>query len=256
MAHKRPPKPVIAIVILLALALVGWLIWMAVRPTTEEAGLTGTVEADEYQVASVIAGRVAAVAVDEGATVAKGDPLVTLDAKALKLQVDQANEGVRAAKAGVTQAKDDGTKAEVTAAKARLKQAEAAVALAKVQLGYATIKAPADGRVVTVTTNVGQNAAPGRTLVTLADPTDLFVRVYVAEPDLAGVQVGESATVVTDSGQSFTGAVATVATEAEFTPNNVETKEQRTKLVYEVRVSVSDDSGALKAGMPVEVTLA
>jgi HlyD family secretion protein len=56
------------------------------------------------------------------------------------------------------------------------------------------------------------------------------------------------------SSEPYTGTVSFVASEAEFTPNNVETKDQRTKLVFAVRVRISDSSGALKAGMPVDVT--
>jgi HlyD family secretion protein len=109
--------------------------------------------------------------------------------------------------------------------------------------------------VVTVTTNAGQNTSPGKTLLTLTDPSSLFVRVFVPETQIGSVKVGQQATVTPDSaGEPYTGTVSFVASEAEFTPNNVETKDQRTKLVFEVRVRISDTSGALKAGMPVDVT--
>jgi HlyD family secretion protein len=123
-----------------------------------------------------------------------------------------------------------------------------------VQLGYATVAAPHDGVVVTVTTNEGQNAGPGRTLLTLSDPSNLFVRVFVPETQIGNVKVGQQVSVTADSPtEPYTGTVSFVASEAEFTPTNVETKDQRTKLVFEVRVRISDTSGALKAGMPVDV---
>jgi HlyD family secretion protein len=118
------------------------------------------------------------------------------------------------------------------------------------------ITAPRAGTVVSVTTNTGQNAGPGKTLLTMIDPADLFVRVFVAEPDLGKVRNGQTATLVTDGGASFQGTVSFIASQSEFTPNNVQTKDQRVKLVYEVRVRVSDTSGTLKAGMPVDVTFA
>ncbi len=98
------------------------------------------------------------------------------------------------------------TKADVKAAKARQAQAEAAVKLAEVQLGYATIKAPSDGTVVNVVGNAGANAAPGRTLLTMTDPADLFVRVFVPEPQIGQVVVGHGATITTNSStETFTG---------------------------------------------------
>lgn len=253
--HKGPPKPVIAVLVLALLGGVGWFWWHSQQLATASANTaTGSVESNDYQVASAIAGRITEVKVTEGATVAAGDPLVQLDAKALKLQVTQAEQGVKAAEAAVKNAKDDGTKADVAAAKARLQQAKAAVSLAKLQLGYATVTAPHAGVVVTVTANAGQNTSPGKTLITLTDPADLFVRVFVGETQIGNVKVGQAVKVTTDSSATaFDGKVTFVNSSAEFTPNNVETKDQRAKLVYEVRVGVTDTSGTLKSGMPVDV---
>ncbi len=258
--RKHPPIPVIVVVLALLIGGGVWWWWSSTQPTTASAQtqLSGSVEANEYQVAAALSGRITSVLVAEGDTVTKGQELVRLDRSATKLVLDQANQGVTAAKAALTNAKDDddSTKADITAAGARLKQAEAAVKLAKVQLGYTIVSAPRDGTVVSVTTNSGQNAAPGRTMLTMIDPTDLFVRVFVPEPELGNVRNGQAATVVTDGGASFPGTVSFIASQSEFTPNNVQTRDQRVKLVFEVRVRVSDTSGNLKAGMPVDVTFA
>ena len=81
------------------------------------------------------------------------------------------------------------------------------------------------------------------------------MRVFVPETRIGDVKVGQTATVTTDSSDGrYPGTVEFIASQAEFTPNNVETKDQRVKLVYEVRVRVTDTSGTLKAGMPVDVT--
>ena len=260
--RKHPPVPVIVLVLLLVIGGGAWWWWSSTQSSTaaDNEALTGTVEATQYQVTPGIAGRITEVTVDEGDQVSEGDVLVTLDQAAVKLQLTQARQGVAAAKAAVKVAKHDkangdATKADVTAAKARQKQAEAAVDLAKVQRDYTTVTAPASGTVVSVTSNAGQNAAPGKTLLTILDPADLFVRVFVDEPEIGNVAVGDPASVTTDSGETYDGTVSYIASESEFTPNNVQTKDQRVKLVYEVRVRVSDSSGTLKAGMPVDVTL-
>lgn len=258
-SHRRPPIPVI---VLLVLALIGgglWWWWSSTQTETAAAAtLSGNVEADQYQITPALAGRVTAIKVAEGDQVKQGDTLVQLDTKALKLQLSQAKEGVTAAKAAVKNAKNDSdaTKADVKAARARQKQAEAAVKLVRVQLGYATITAPVDGTVVSVIGNVGQNAAPGKTVLTLTAPSSLFVRVFVPETEVGQVKIGQAASVTTDSStETFPGSVSFIASESEFTPNNIQTEDQRTKLVYEVRVKLDDTTGTLKAGMPVDVTL-
>lgn len=253
--RRRPPVVVIAIVVLALLGTAGYFWWRSMQPAGEtELTASGAVEQREYQVAAVTAGSVTAVNVHEGDQVKKGQTIVKLDDAALKLAVQQANEGVTAANAAVTNARDDGTDADVSAALARLAQARANVSLAKVQLGYATVTCPHDGIVTSVTTNAGQNASPGKTLVTIADPADLYVRVFVPETEVGNVKLGKAAKATTDSSpKTFDGTVSYVSSQAEFTPTNVETKDQRVKLVYEVRVRVSDDSGTLKAGMPVDV---
>jgi len=254
--HGRPPVAVVVIVVLLVVGGLGYWWWSSQQAATSGAlTASGAVEQTEYQIAPAMAGRIETVTVGEGDSVAAGAVIATLDKRALALQLAQANAGVDAAKAAVTQARNDGTKAEVKAAKARLTQARAAVQLAKVQLTYAVVTAPQAGVVTAVAANAGQNASPGKTIATVSDTSDLFVRVFVPETRIGDVKLGAAATVVTDSSDaSYPGTVEFIASEAEFTPNNVETKEQRVKLVYEVRVRLSDTSGVLKAGMPVDVT--
>jgi HlyD family secretion protein len=252
---RRRIIPVIIIVVLIV-AVAGGVWWYTTQRQTQPSNtVSGTVEATEYQVASAIAGRVETVTVTEGDTTKEGDVIARLDTSAFDLQVKQAQDGVKAAEAAVSQAKDTGTKADVRAAQARLDQAKAAVSLAKVQLAYATVAAPHAGTIVSVTTNAGENASPGKTLATISDPNDLFVRVFIPETEIGNVEVGQKAGITTDStSRTYDGRVDFIASSAQFTPNNVETKDQRVKLVYEARVRISDRTGELKAGMPVDVT--
>lgn len=260
MANSKRKHPPIPVIILIVLVLIGggvWWWWSSTQAASSDPNqFSGSVEATSSQIGPALAGRIIAVPVAEGDQVTKGQLLVQLDQTAMKLQLDQANQGVTAAKAALSNARDTGTSADVKAAKARLAQARAAVKLAKLQLSYTSVKAPNAGVVTAVNANPGQNAAPSKTLVTLLDPNDLFVRIYVPETSIGTVKIGQKATVTTDSSTTtFPAGVSFVAAQAEFTPNTVQTKDQRTKLVYEVRIRVSDDSGTLKAGMPVDVTL-
>ena len=253
--HKRPPVPVIVLVVLLLAGGGFWWWWTATQsgPVDTSLRASGTAESREYQVTPALAGRVTAGAVAEGDTVRAGDELVALDKAALELQVTQAEQGVKAAKAAVTNAEDDedATKADVTAAKARVAQAEAAVELAKLQLGFTSVTAPRDGVVVSLTTSEGQTAAPGRAVATLVDPADVFLRVFVPEPRIGEVRVGQSVTLTTGTGET-TGRVSFIAADAEFTPSTVQTEDQRARLVFEVRIAV-DDPAAVRPGMSVDV---
>lgn len=256
MSRKRPPKPVIALVVILLAVGVGYAVWASRDNDKAVNGVSpadGTVEAEEYRVASVIAGRITSSMATEGAQVESGTVLFALDTAILDLQVTQAQAGLSAANAARQQVIDDkGTKAELAAADAKVAQAKAAVEMVLAQRGYASVTAPAAGLISSVSARVGESASPGRTLATISDLTRMYVTVYVPETEIGRVKIGDTWSVETDDGDEFTGRTTFIASESEFTPNNIQTKDQRAKLVYEVRIDIEDDSdGALKPGMPV-----
>lgn len=217
--------------------------------------LSGTIEATEVMVSPRVSGRIVASAVSEGQEVTAGVLLFKLDDEPARLTYAQAKAGVRAAKAAWRQAiDDDKSDGAVASAKARYDQAVIARRMAALQIRYARITSPATGTVLSVAADAGENAAPGQTLAVIGLVDDLYVSVYVPEERVGEVSAGAKATVTVDSSsREFGGRVTFVASEAEFTPATVETKDQRTKLVYEVRVKVDDDSGTLKPGMPADV---
>jgi len=252
-------KIIIAIVVVAALAGAGWWAWTTWgEGSTEETALggSGIVEADEVAVSAVISGRILTATGDEGSDVTSGTVLFTLDAALLDLQVEQAQAGVKAAEAALAKVKaDQGSQAEIDQATARVTQANAALEAAKVQQSYATVTVPSDGVLTQVTASVGENASPGKTLATVADLDNLHVSIYIPETQIGQVKLGDKATIVTDSStMTFEGEVVFIASEAEFTPSNIETKDQRVKLVYEVRLDVTNAEDVLKPGMPVDVT--
>lgn len=254
---KRIPI-VIAVVVLAAAAWWGYSTFLA-NPSSSSATLggSGTIEADEVAVAPLLAGRIATATATEGAQVRAGDVLFTLDNAIALAQVQQAEAGVRAAQAALTQVKDtNGSDAEIAGAAARVDQAKAMLAMAKAQLGYERVTAPVAGTVTSVVGDVGQVTAPGKTLATVADLSRLTVSIYVPETSIGEVRMGQSAIVRVDSSQKeFEAKVTFISDHAEFTPSNVETKEQRVKLVYEVRLSVTNADDILKPGMPADVEI-
>lgn len=247
--------PIVAVVVIASA--IGIYVWTQRGATTADgsAAAAGTVDAEQVQVSSLISGRIETATLVEGDVVTADQPLYEIDARALKLQVDQAKAAVKATKVAYDQAKKhDDPKEDIAAAKAAWEQAKAAEKIALVQLGYATVKAPAAGTVTAVALTTGELATPGKTLATITRTDKLFVRAFMSELDMGAVAVGKSATIVTDAGVSVDGRVTFVASQAQFTPSNVETKDQRAKLVYEVRVEPTSAKG-LTSGMPVTVTI-
>jgi HlyD family secretion protein len=251
---------IIVIVVLAVLGGAGWWAWLTYgddgAQAAETPGGTGTVEAREVAISSVMPGRIIEVLAEEGSEVTSGTPLFKLDEALLALQVTQAEASVRAAQASLDQAKaDSGTTGEIASAQARLDTAKAALEMAKLQVDYATITAPMDGVVTQVSAAVGENAAAGKTLATVADLSDLTIKIYVPETEIGDVEIGDMATVTTDSSdRTFSAEVVRIASEAEFTPGNIETKEQRVKLVYKVVLAVGSSGDVLKPGMLADVT--
>jgi HlyD family secretion protein len=248
---------IVAVVIVLAGAGIGtWLLLSGNASQPSQLTGSGTIEAPEVAVAPLVAGTILDAPVAEGVTVKKGDVLFRIDDSVVKLQVTQAQAGVRAAKAARDQArKDHKSSSEKAAVQAQLDQAAAALKIAELQLSYCTVVAPVDGVLLTKALDAGENAAPGKTLATIGRLDELTVTVYVAESDIGRVKVGQKAKLATDSSTAtFDCSVVSVASQAEFTPTQVETKDQRVKLVYAVKLSVTDISGTLKPGMPADVT--
>jgi HlyD family secretion protein len=254
---KKKRLAILAVIVVLAAAgVTAWLLLSGNGTQTSQLTGSGTIEAPEVAVAPLVSGTILEAPAVEGASVKKGDVLFRIDDSVIKLQVVQAQAGVSAAKAARDQAKKDKkSTSEIAAAQAQLDQATAGLQLAQLQLSYCTVTAPVDGVLLTKSLDAGENAAPGKTLATIGRLDELTVTVYVAESEIGKVKVGQKASLLTDSTTTaFNCAVTSVASEAEFTPAQVETKDQRVKLVYAVKLSVSDTSGTLKPGMPVDVT--
>ena len=146
----------------------------------------------------------------------------------------------------------------IAAARAQLAQAEAAVATLDATLANSRIHAPFAGVVTLRHREPGEIVGAGAAVVTVMNPDDRWVRIYVPENRLGKVAVGQPAEITSDTfpGKRYTGEVAFIASSAEFTPKNVQTTEERVKLVYAVKVRVTGDpQQELKPGLPADVRL-
>jgi HlyD family secretion protein len=142
-------------------------------------------------------------------------------------------------------------------ARARVREAEAALSLAETRLGYCRLLSPVTGLVIAKNIEPGEQVAPGTPVITVGEMDSVWVRAYINETDLGRVKVGQKAHVTTDTwpGKSYEGAVSFIASEAEFTPKNVQTQKERVKLVYRVKITLPNPNLELKPGMPADAEI-
>lgn len=142
---------------------------------------------------------------------------------------------------------------EIRAAEAGLAQASARVALAEKSLRDTEVRSPIGGTVLLRVAETGELAAPGSPLATVADLQDAWLTLYIPEPRLASVKLGSKVRVRVDGRtDSYTGTVSFISPQAEFTPRNVQTSEERAKLVYRVKVTLPESEGVFKPGLPAD----
>lgn len=166
-------------------------------------------------------------------------------------QRTQTNEQLRLVQAGPRRER-------IAAARAQVAQAEAAVRAADAALGNLTLVAPFDGVVTVRHRQPGEVVPPGAPVLTVLDPRDRWVRIYIREDRVGAVKLGGRADIRSDTypGRAYPGEVSFIASEAEFTPKNVQTTEERVRLVYQVKVRiVGDPRHELKPGLPADVRL-
>jgi len=147
---------------------------------------------------------------------------------------------------------------QIAAQRAVLAQARAAVAQLDATLENAVVRAPFGGVVTVRHREPGEVLGAGAPVLTVMNPDDRWVRIYVRGDEVGRLAVGLAATIAADAypDRTYDGEVTFIASEAEFTPRNVQTTEERVKLVYRVKVRITGDSGFdLKPGLPADVTL-
>jgi HlyD family secretion protein len=180
-------------------------------------------------------------------------------ADALGFQASAAAASADAAgqQATVASRQADAARAAAEAAARSVEAAEAATRRAELLVAECVVLAPRDGVVETLPWEVGELAPLGSALVKLLDLTEVKATFYLPNAELSALTVGADATVIADAWPdvTFSGTVTTIATQAEFTPRNIQTRTDRDRLVYPVEVVVPNPEGKLRPGMPVQVTL-
>ena len=170
---------------------------------------------------------------------------------------DVAGARLREAREALLLVEEGPRKEQVAQARAQVDQAREALKLAKVRLGYGTITAPLSGLVLSENVEAGDYVAPGTPVVTVGDLANVWLRAYIEETDLGRVKVGQPVEVTTDTypGKKYAGRVSFIASQAEFTTRNVQTRKERVRLVYRIKVDIPNPERELKPGMPADAVI-
>jgi RND family efflux transporter MFP subunit len=250
--------------------------------------VSGTIEVDEVHVGPRMSGRVQKIFAQEGDKLQAGQPIVELDAAELKArrdlavaQIDSATHDAESQVALLEFLRDEAKRQQellkrkvvsptdaqkaassaaaqekiVAAAQTRVIQARAQLGDIDAQLAEMQVKAPTESVLEVLLVKVGDVLPANREVATLLLPQHLWVRVYVPEPWLGLIKIGDQVRVRVDSfpGKDFPGVVEQVNRQAEFTPRNVQTVEDRIRQVFGVKVRLPNNDDRLRAGMAADV---
>ena len=194
------------------------------------------------------------LAANSGSRKQRDDAVTRRDVAKERLQ--GAKDRVRAAEENLARLRAGARREEIDAARARVAAADAQIAAFEKAIHDATLLAPVGGIVTEKLADVGEMIAPRAPIVVVTDLDHAWANVYVDEPSVPRLRLGQTATLFTDAGGAgIAGTVSYISAKAEFTPRNVQTADERSKLVYRVKVSVDNKAGVLKSGMPVEAEI-
>lgn len=226
--------------------------WERAQPLYK-ADVISTAQYDQYRTRAEAAAAALKQAQQRLSLVEAGPRVETIEAAAS--QVDAARAALRLGEANQIELKR--RQEEIAARQAEIERAKAQIAFIDAQLADTVAASPIDGVVLVKAAEVGEVVAPGTAILTVGDIERPWLRAYINEADLGRVKLGDRARLTTDSfpGKVYEGRVTFIASEAEFTPKQIQTQEERVKLVYRVKIDVANPHRELKNNMPVDAEI-
>jgi len=185
--------------------------------------------------------------------VVKGPRVETIDTASA--QLDRAKASLRMGEANAIESMR--REQDVAARLGDIGRAKAQIELIDTQLNDTVAVSPIDGVVLVKAADVGEVLAPGTSVVTVGDIDHPWLRAYIKESDLGRVKLGSKVKVTTDSypGKVYNGRVSFISSEAEFTPKQIQTTEERVKLVYRIKIDIDNPQHELKSNMPADAEI-
>jgi HlyD family secretion protein len=282
-------KRILIPIILIAAVVIILVVFLSHHHKNGLAG-SGIIEVEEVAISAKVGGQIQELKVDEGSKVKTGDTMIILDHKELSAQERMANAGLTAANqtliavqeqkqnletnlersrklhstGNLSDAEWENIQTQYQVLKANLEKASAGIKLsqsqlelAQTQLANSYILSPIDGVVLGKNFNKGELVFPGAQLLKLADLRQAWLKIYVPEKDMGKLHLGSQAAVYIDAypKKKFDGNVTWISSEAEFTPKNIQVKEERAQFVFAVKISIPNPDMLLMPGMPADAKI-
>jgi HlyD family secretion protein len=170
-------------------------------------------------------------------------------------QVERARASLRVGQANEIETKR--REQDIVARQGDIERAKSQIALIDSQLADTIAVSPINGVVLVKAADVGEILAPGTSVVTVGDIDHPWLRAYIREQDLGRVKLGDKVKVTTDSFRDkvYDGKVSFISSDAEFTPKQIQTSEERVKLVYRIKIDVDNSRHELKSNMPADAEI-
>jgi HlyD family secretion protein len=195
----------------------------------------------------------ALLAVNAGSRKQRDDALTRRDVAVARVAASR--DRARAAAEALVRVKSGARREEIAAARARIAAIEAQLATLRKSVTDAVLTSPVAGIVTSKLVDAGEVIAPRTPVVVVTDLDHAWANVYVDEPVVPRLRLGQAVVLVTDAAQRLEGTITFISPKAEFTPRNVQTAEERSRLVYRIKVTADNRDGILKPGMPIEAEL-
>ncbi|MBU1044586.1 MAG: efflux RND transporter periplasmic adaptor subunit [Candidatus Omnitrophica bacterium] len=243
------------------------------KTASDSLPISGTVEATEVRLSFQVGGKIKEILTDEGKFVKQGEVLSSLDKEELgaikkqseaayeeaKLNYERLEEDYSRAenlyKAGaVPQQQRDAVKTNFGVAKAKMETLQSSLDLTNLRLSYADLRSPLDSFILVKSAEVGEVIQPGASVFTVIDLKNVWITGYINETDLGKVKLNQEANIQIDTypNKKYKGRVSFISQQSEFTPKYIQTVEERTKLVYRIKINVDNSDFELKPGMPAD----
>ena len=263
------------IFVVLAVAAAVWFYYFKIKKLVPVNTIivSGNIEATETRLSFQVAGKINKLLVDEGDYVKKGKVVATLDDNELMKVKQQAQASYEQAQSDFNLSEKDYTRYKqlfeenaisvqdwdvaqnkFQVAKAKVESAKNAFEVAGIRLDYANLVSNAQGFVTVKSAETSEVVQPGSTVFTIVDMNDIWLTAYIMETDLGKIRLNQEVDVKTDSypNKIYKGRISFISQESEFTPKYIQTPEERVKLVYRIKIDVSNTNFELKPGMPAD----
>ena len=267
-------KKIVFIVVLVAAVILSMVYFREKNLSSDHTlKVSGNIEATEIRLSFQTPGRLVERLVDEGYSIKKDQVLARLDKDELTKIKEQAQANLAQAQSdyqlqqkqsarianllkddAVTVQDNDLAQANFEVSQAKLLNAKRTLELAIIRLNYADLTSPIDGFVTVKSADVGEVLQAGSPVFTVVDLNDIWLTAYVNETDLGRIKLNQSVDVKTDTypDKTYRGLISFISQEAEFTPKQIQTTEERIKLVYRIKVDLANPNIELKPGMPAD----